>query len=168
MSHLVPVWYQSPTHSFTVTSLQTVASPLLTIHFSTTSAHFSITADQMQSQVGHLVPLWYQSPTHSYTMVSLQTVANPSLALHFSTSSVHFSITSVQLHRLNHQHSNLPQSIDISAVSVTLGRIGSRLVNGWTFTNVPQDQSASMPLNRDYCCQPCVGVLIVHCYTLTQ
>jgi len=25
-----------------------------------------------------------------------------------------------------------------------------------------------MPLNRDYCCQPCVGVVIVHCYTLTQ
>ena len=44
VAHLMPPHNKLPTHNFAVTSLQTVASPSLAIHFSTITAHFSTTS----------------------------------------------------------------------------------------------------------------------------
>jgi len=41
VAQLMPLYNKPPTHNFNVTSLQTVASPSLAIHFSTITVYFS-------------------------------------------------------------------------------------------------------------------------------
>jgi len=85
------------------------------------------------------------------------------LQCHFTTvSREHFTITSLQYKHgsLQYNHSSL-QAIALTesptqwhttvnrhlhSVCSSPARIGTRLDNGWTYTNVPQDQSASLPL----------------------
>jgi len=88
-----------------------------------------------------------------FTSVSCKHFTNTSLqynhsSLQYYHSSLQFNHSSLQTIVLTESPTQWHTTVNrhLHSECSTSARIGTRLVNGWTYTNVPQDQSASMPL----------------------
>jgi len=92
-----------------------------------------------------------QQTTHTqlhchFTAVSCKHFTNSSLP--YNHCSLQYNHSSLQTIALTESPAQWHTTVNrhIHSECSTSARIGTRLGNGWTYTNVPQDQSASMPL----------------------
>ena len=98
MSHLVPLWYQLPTHSFTVTSLQTVASPSLnnSLHYNFSSLQYNCkpNANTGGPLSTTLVPITHTQLLSHFTTNCCEFFTSNSLQYNFN--SLQYNISSLQ------------------------------------------------------------------------